>query len=547
MLRRRFAFRLTVNIICYVINKKLFLFIIVNRKCKLIPIRKMILYKRWVLSLAIMTCSYSMLAQQSWHEVVWKENTIENKNPLSPKSWISKNVASFDRKNTGVGLLLKYDNDLVNVIQSLLTDSEYPYIGFNPVLGDKIGITFLPDLLGDSVVLMRNGNEEGRFAITQGDSLQLWLREGLTELNVGSQHEIFDSFGGSYASRRNHIRATYSDFLSPVKVYMTTEACPEVNPLITVNGKLSNTNEWDVCGERDVYIKVFEIDQIRWLSEYVICDGCLQTSVKALPEGQTVIPYIGFNNGCELDTVFGTLYLNKYVFKSVLPASVVVCDDEQEIVNISGVEEVVWLNKEGLNLSCLNCTSVEISASNDNMLSGEVNIGGGCKHNIAIPVYVAATPVANHEQEEYVDEKGRVVISLVSNSNLTHKVSWLDSLGNVLGVDQKINIVRYRKNIIHKVSSAICGVDEELINLNYPAITPLRFEINYLDSVTVQYTAQPYQCSDCAVLWDFGDGQQSALQQGSYVFQQPGEYLITLTVTDRLGRFVVREKQINIY
>jgi hypothetical protein len=507
----------------------------------------MILNMKWVMCFIIMLCSSSSFCQQSWYEIEWQENINEENNTASPEQWISKNVAQFNRGNSGVSLLIKYDINFAVKLQSLISSSKFPYVGFIPDLGDKIGVNFLPGVLGDSIAFLRNGNEESRVQISQNDSLIVCLREGVVEVVVGENYYSFDSFGGSYANRDNSIRMVCNAFLNPIDAFTTIESCPESSLFIMVNGGSSVNNEWKTC-EEQAFINIEGLDFVQWTSNNTSCKNCITTYVKTLQDGENILSFYGYNNGCEEDTSFGELSIHKYLDSINSPSKIIICEDDNQTVTINEAQEVTWRAGKNLTISCKTCNSVVVTAERSDILVAKVTTNNGCKKEIGIPVYRKHKPITGYNLVENIDTDNRIVMDLVSNAFIEHQVVWKSDEGKVLEKGLRLKVAAYKKDLIQEVTSEYCGSKEELITLDYPAISPLQFAVNHVDETNVEFIAEPFDCSDCEFLWEIIELRESFnTSVASFTFEDDGEYTIKLTVTDRFGRVEQRLKKIKIY
>ena len=66
-----------------------------------------------------------------------------------------------------------------------------------------------------------------------------------------------------------------------------------------------------------------------------------------------------------------------------------------------------------------------------------------------------------------------------------------------------------------------------------------------VNGLTVQFTNNS-SGSGLTYLWDFGDGSGKTSSHPSHTYQAPGQYSVTLTVTDSLGRTDMRTKQVTV-
>ncbi|HEY7025568.1 MAG TPA: PKD domain-containing protein [Candidatus Limnocylindrales bacterium] len=66
-----------------------------------------------------------------------------------------------------------------------------------------------------------------------------------------------------------------------------------------------------------------------------------------------------------------------------------------------------------------------------------------------------------------------------------------------------------------------------------------------VSGLTVQF-ANNSKGSGLSYLWDFGDGSGKTSPHPSHTYSAPGQYTVTLTVTDSLGRTDTRTKQVTV-
>ena len=499
-----------------------------------------------LLTLSISYLHGQQAPQTTWYDMVWDELESDG-NALSSKEWLSKNRFEFTRGNQGVGMLIKYDLNLVNALQALLTNSIYPYVGFVPNLGDEIGVRFQIDALGDSIQLVRNRNIEVKIPLQLGDSVQLWLREGVVELIVGNYYETFGSFGGSYASRKNNIRVTCNAFLSPLKAYMNTEACPEIEPLINVNGQAGDNNEWNICDNEQVVISSVNIDEVYWKEDFLSCTSCTKTIVHELIDNTVEINMYGFNYGCENDTLHQKIKINHVASSIIFPKQIILCGNATETVNVSGASSVAWQNNEDLELSCTNCQSVTVGANVSSVLTGYTENENGCNQKIQIKVIHSPVPEIVYEKTEIVGEDERVSIELVTKVFRGSDISWKTRSGELLAEGNKLLIEKHIDAVNLVIQTADCGELSEEITIDYPTILPISFDVVYADSLSIGYVGKPSNCDECSVHWDFGDGQESFSVEGIHEYAEAGMYYVNLTITDRLGRSKHMSKRVHIF
>jgi hypothetical protein len=500
----------------------------------------MIAYLRCFLVTILLSICTSLFSQNNWYRTQWLESEITE----GHQEWLSTNNAYIQRNKEDIGFLFVYEPELFHIVEGAVT--EKPYLGFIPSFGDKIGLSFSMNTINDSIAILRDGNVMKKYPVVTGDSIQVWLRQTSVKLSINDKNYLFDSFGGVYANKANQIRLICKSYFQPLECYFSENSRANLRPVVSVNGQQSETQVWRLCDGGEVYIKVANVDVVQWQSDFASCHVCSETKLKRSVDEQVELFYKAYNNGFEEDSIIGSIILIVSDILNNTPESLTLCDNESVLVEIPDVEQVQWRNTNGLNLSCTSCTSVEVSASRNAVLSGEALSSDGCTFDIRIPVYRANSPKASHIRTEYISEERRAIVELKSLASSEFDLTW-KAKGKLLGVSRTLKIDRYQGEVTHEVKSKRCGIDHEIIPIDYPAITPLQYRVDNIDSTTISYYTMAANCTSCTYQWDFGDGQVSSSTSGNHQYVSKGTYHIRLVVTDRLGREVFRDKNVPVY
>jgi len=500
----------------------------------------------WYRISLLVCCLLSLIAkanaQTEWFEVKWR-NEVGIENELFFIDQVSENRANLTRVNSEFAFRFKYGIS----INKVLNFAGYKaYIGFKPEFGSEVGISFKSGFLRDTIIYNRDYREVDKIPIAIGDSVALYLKEGITELKVNDEVFAYSSFGGTYADKVNRVWLESSSVLQGFSAQATKPYCMEKSPILLLNGDISENGEESVCPEESVNLGVANFDIVKWSGVSTSCINCQNTRVLSLKEGQNIVNFQAADIGCPLVGVEGVFQINLTSDSVEIPEQIVVCSGTQTNLIVDW-STVFWKPSFGVMVNCDTCLNVNITANRSGVLQGHSILPNGCSKFFDIPVYFDEFPDVEYQMMEEVNEKGKVEMFFRADNKFLDSVFW--EIDNEI-IEQNESFVLKRPiedDLELVVKSKFCGFDSVLITPNYPAITPLKYSVFYTEGYSMAYDVVPYSCSGCEVFWSFSDGGTSISRSGLYSFSGPGNYEVKIRVVDRLGREVTRSKSIKIF
>ena len=173
-----------------------------------------------------------------------------------------------------------------------------------------------------------------------------------------------------------------------------------------------------------------------------------------------------------------------------------------------------------------------------------VTDGNGCRDTVQTRVEAYQNPVANFVASDTVGCAPRSITFSDQSAGPVAITSWLWSFGDGGTSTQKSPTHIYVADGVYSVTLTVTdanGCSHTFTRPNYirlthpaanftysPAIGCPGLAVNFTDASTGPHALANW-------LWDFGDGTTSVLPQPTHIYQTPGYYTVSLTVTDVLG------------
>lgn len=258
------------------------------------------------------------------------------------------------------------------------------------------------------------------------------------------------------------------------------------------------------------------------------------------------------NDGCGFDTLTALITVNPgpYVEFSSEPDSVCI-NQPFTFTNLStGVAGVTWDFGDGETSTQFDPTHVYTATGTYTVSLTGVSQTNGCPAEVTHTVVVSTNPVAAFTP---TPNAGCVELDVTFNNTSTNTSfqSWDFGDGNTSIAVNPTHTYTTPGNYTVKLyveNANGCADSLELVVTVYP-LPVAAFTINATDGCSPPVTADFVNNSTGAVgyAWDFGNGQNSALNNPQTVYNTPGSYTITLTATSIYGCTDVTTQTFNVY